>query len=251
MTFTYDAAQDCLNDKNILITGASDGIGRAVTAEFCERGANVIALGRSQEKLEALFDEIEAIYPGRLIIHPLDLSTATSAEYATLASALGEQFDTLDGLIHNAALLGARSPIEYYPDSDWDILMQVNVTAPFKLTKALVPALTRSSDARVIFTSSSVGRVGRAYWGAYGISKFALEGLMQTFAEEVGNISEISVMSFNPGGTRTAMRRDAYPAEDPITQPTPESLLPLYLYLMSPAAKKHHGQALDARGFEG
>ena len=251
MTFTYDAAHDCLNDKNILITGASDGIGRALATEFCARGANVIALGRSQEKLEALFDEIEATNPGRLIIHPLDFSTATSAEYATLASALGEQFETLDGLIHNAALLGARSPIEYYPDSDWDKLMQVNVTAPFKLTKALVAALTRSSDARVIFTSSRVGRVGRAYWGAYGISKFALEGLMQTFAEEVGNISKISVMSFNPGGTRTAMRRDAYPAEDPITQPTPESLLPLYLYLMSPAAKKHHGQALDARGFEG
>jgi NAD(P)-dependent dehydrogenase (short-subunit alcohol dehydrogenase family) len=251
MTFTYNAAQDCLNNKNILITGASDGIGRAVAAEFCARGANVIALGRSQEKLEALFDEIEATYPGRLIIHPLDLSAATSAEYATLASALGEQFGTLDGLIHNAALLGSRSPIEYYPDNDWDNLMQVNVTAPFKLTKALVPALTRSSDARVIFTSSSVGRVGRAYWGAYGISKFALEGLMQTFAEEVGNISEISVMSFNPGGTRTAMRRNAYPAEDPITQPTPDSLLPLYLYLMSSGAKKHHGQALDARGFEG
>ena len=167
MRFTYKAAQDFLKDKTILITGASDGIGRVVAAEFCARGANVIALGRNQDKLETLFDELEETYPGRLIIHPLDLSSATSDDFKTLAGALNEQFDALDGLIHNAALLGARSPIEYYPDSDWDKLMQVNVTAPFKLTKALVPALTRSSDARVIFTSSSVGRVGRAYWGAY------------------------------------------------------------------------------------
>jgi NAD(P)-dependent dehydrogenase (short-subunit alcohol dehydrogenase family) len=129
--------------------------------------------------------------------------------------------------------------------------MQVNVTAAFGLTKALLPALARSEDARLIFTSSSVGRKGRAYWGAYGITKFAVEGLMQTLAEEVENVSNTRVMSFNPGGTRTAMRRDAYPAEDPQTQPTAESLLPIYLYLLSPAGRKFHGQAVDARGFEG
>jgi NAD(P)-dependent dehydrogenase (short-subunit alcohol dehydrogenase family) len=251
MTFTYNAEPHALAGKTLLVTGASDGIGRALTLGFCAYGAHVIALGRSQEKLEALFDEIEAQHPGRITIHPLDFASAQSEDYKTLAAALSEQFESLDALIHNAALLGARSPIEFYPDSDWTSLMQVNVTAAFGLTKALLPALARSEDARLIFTSSSVGRKGRAYWGAYGITKFAVEGLMQTLAEEVENVSNTRVMSFNPGGTRTAMRRDAYPAEDPQTQPTAESLLPIYLYLLSPAGRKFHGQAVDARGFEG
>ena len=128
--------------------------------------------------------------------------------------------------------------------------MQVNVNAAFHLSKVLLPALSRSQDARMIFTSSSVGRVGRAYWGAYGVSKFALEGLMQTLAEEVENTTAIRVNSLNPGGTRTAMRRDAYPAENPETQPTAESIMPVYLYLMSPEAQPIHGQALNVRGFE-
>lgn len=250
MTFDLNPANDCLAGKTILITGASDGIGRALTKGFCEHGAHVIALGRSQEKLEALFDEIEACRPGAITIHPLDLATAQTEDYKLLANALDEQFSSLDGLIHNAALLGARSPIEFYPDGDWTTLMQVNVTAAFGLTKALLPALARSEDSRLIFTSSSVGRKGRAFWGAYGISKFAVEGLMQTIAEEVGNISNIKVMSINPGGTRTAMRRDAYPAEDPQTQPTAESLLPAYLALFSAEGQKFHGQALDARNLE-
>lgn len=243
------ATPDCLNGKTILITGASDGIGRALAIGFCQHGANVIALGRSQEKLEALFDEIEAEQPGKLIIHPLDLERAQPEDFKTLAAALDEQFDALDGLIHNAALLGARSPIEFYPDSDWTKLLQVNVTAPFGLSKALLPALTRAQDARVLFVSSSVGRKGRAFWGAYGVSKFALEGLMQTLSEEVGSVSGTRVMSVNPGGTRTAMRRDAYPAEDPQSQPSAESLLPLFLMLMGPQGATFHGQAINARDF--
>ena len=247
MTFTYSAPEDLLSSKTILITGASDGIGRALASGFSDHGAHIIALGRSQEKLEALYDEIEARHPGCITIHPLDLSTAVEDDYKTLASALDEQFDCLDGLIHNAALLGARTPIEHYPNSDWGKLMQVNVNAAFGLSKALLPALGRSADARLVFTSSSVGRKGRAFWGAYGVSKFAVEGLMQTLAEEMENVSNTRVMSFNPGGTRTAMRRDAYPAEDPQTQPTAESLLPKYLYLMSPAGGELHGQAVDSR----
>ncbi len=247
MTFSYSAPKDLLAGKTILITGASDGIGRVLATGFSDHGAHVIALGRSQEKLENLYDEIEQSHPGRITIHPMDLATAQPEDYKTLAAALDEQFDCLDGLIHNAALLGARTPIEHYPDSDWVKLMQVNLNAAFGLSKALLPALGRSIDARLVFTSSSVGRKGRAFWGAYGVSKFAVEGLMQTLAEEMENVSNTRVMSFNPGGTRTAMRRDAYPAEDPQTQPTAESLLPNYLYLMSPDGAALHGQALDAR----
>lgn len=250
MTFTYDAEENFLNNKTILITGASDGIGKVCAKAYAAHGATVILLGRDQQKLEAVFDEIEALHPGKVIIHPLDFKTASMADFKLLAESLNEQFECLDGLIHNAALLGARSPIEFYPEQDWSDLMQVNVNAVFQLTQVLLPALNRSEDARLLFISSSVGRVGRAYWGAYAVSKFALEGLMQTIAEELENTTSIRVNSLNPGGTRTNMRRDAYPAENPETQPTAESLMPVYLYLMSAAARSIHGQALNARDFE-
>ncbi len=250
MTFTYEAEKDFLNDKTILITGASDGIGRVCAKTFAAYGATVILLGRDQKKLELVFDEIEQAHPGKVIIHPLDFKTASMADFKVLAKSLNEQFDCLDGLIHNAALLGARTPIEFYPEQDWSDLMQVNVNAVFQLTQVLLPALSRSSDARVLFISSSVGRVGRAFWGGYAVSKFAIEGLMQTLAEEVENTTSIRVNSLNPGGTRTNMRRDAYPAENPETLPTAESLMPVYLYLMSAEARSIHGQALNVRGFE-
>lgn len=250
MTFTYQPEENFLANKTILITGASDGIGKACAKAYAEYGATVILLGRDQQKLEAVYDEIEAAHPGRVVIHPLDFKAASMDDFKTLAESLNEQFECLDGLIHNAALLGARSPIEFYPEQDWDDLMQVNVTAVFKLTQTLMPALNRSPDARVLFISSSVGRLGRAFWGAYAVSKFALEGLMQTMAEEVENTTAIRVNSLNPGGTRTNMRRDAYPAENPETQPTAESLMPVYLYLMSQEAQSIHGQALNVRDFE-
>lgn len=250
MTFQYQASDNFLDNKTILITGAGDGIGKVCAKTFAQYGARLILLSRTQSKLEQLYDEIEAIHPGKVVIHPIDFKSATAEDYKTLAASLDEQFECLDGLIHNAALLGARSPIEFYPDQDWSDLMQVNVNAVFHLSKVLLPALARSKDARMIFTSSSVGRVGRAYWGAYAVSKFAVEGLMQTLAEEVENTTSIRVNSLNPGGTRTNMRRDAYPAEDPATQPTPESIMPVYLYLMSQEAQPIHGQALNVRGFE-
>jgi len=248
--FEFAAAKDLLENKTILITGASDGIGRVCARTFAQYGATVILLGRNQSKLEQVYDEIEKDCPGKTIIHPLDFRKAKSADFEQLASSLDAQFPCLDGLIHNAALLGPRCPIEFYPEQDWQDLIQVNVTAAFALTKALLPALTRSADARLLFTSSSVGRVGKAYWGAYGVSKFAIEGMMQTLADELTKTTNIKVNSLNPGGTRTSMRRDAYPAEDPNSQPTPESIMPVYLYLFSAAAASIHAQALDVRGFQ-
>jgi len=233
-----------------MITGAGDGIGKCCATTFADHGATVILLSRSQGKLETLYDEIESSCPGKVIIHPMDFKTAEPQDYKLLSESLGQQFPSLDGLIHNAALLGARSPIEFYPESDWHDLMQVNVNAAFHLSKVLIPALSQSTDARVIFTSSSVGRVGRGYWGAYAVSKFALEGLMQTMAEELVNTTQIRTNSLNPGGTRTKMRKDAYPAEDPSTQPTPESIMPVYLYLMSPEAQSLNGKAINVRGFD-
>lgn len=246
----YQPESNYLDGKTILVTGAGDGIGRTLSLTLADHGATVILLSRSQEKLESLYDEIEAEHPGKVIIHPLDFAKATDADYKQLAESLNEQFECLDGLVHNAALLGARSPIEFYPEKDWADLMEVNVNAAFYLTRALLPALNRSADARLLFISSSVGRKGRAYWGAYSVSKFALEGLMQTLADELAATSKIRVNSLNPGGTRTAMRRDAYPGENPDSVPTPESLMPAYLFLFSEQAQPIHGQALNAREFD-
>ena len=250
MTFTYDAKKNFLESKTFLITGASDGIGKTCARTYADYGATVILLGRDQEKLEQVYDEIEQSHPGKVIIHPVDFKTASLEDFKLLADSLNEQFECLDGLIHNAALLGARTTIEFYPAQEWADVMQVNVNAVFQLTQALLPALTKSADARVLFISSSVGRVGRAFWGAYAVSKFALEGLMQTLADEVENTTAIRVNSLNPGGTRTNMRRDAFPAENPETLPTAESLMPVYLYLMSKEAQSIHGQALNVRDFK-
>ncbi|MEQ9068663.1 MAG: YciK family oxidoreductase, partial [Gimesia chilikensis] len=211
--YEFNAADDLLDGRVVLITGASDGIGKAVAAGFAAHGAQVILLGRDQAKLEAAYDEIDQHSPGRSIIHPLDLAKATAPDYEMLMKSVDEQFSQLDGIIHNASLLGSRAPIQFYPEQQWQEVMQVNVNAAFALTRALLPALARSPDARLLFTSSSVGRKGRAYWGAYAVSKFATEGLMQVLAEELEQTSSIRVNSFNPGATRTNMRREAYPAE--------------------------------------
>lgn len=246
----YRPDNHLLANKTILITGAGDGIGRAAAISFARHGASVILTGRTVAKLEAVYDEIESTNPGQAIIHPLDLREATEEEYEQLASSINEQLPCLDGLLHNAALLGPRSPISHYPYQQWQDLMQVNVNAAFLLTRSLLPALTRAPAGRIVFTSSSVGRQGRAYWGAYAVTKFAVEGLMQVVADELVNTSSIRVNSINPGGTRTAMRAAAYPAENPDTVPAPESLMGVYLYLMGPDGDGIHGQALDARTFE-
>ncbi len=246
----YQPAGDLLVNKTILITGAGDGIGRATAVSFANHGANVILTGRTLSKLEEVYDEIEKLTPGQAIIHPLDLLTAAEEDYSTLAHSVDEQYPCLDGLLHNAALLGPRSPVEHYPYHQWQELMQVNVNAAFLLTRALLPALSRSPAGRLLFTTSSVGRQGRAYWGAYSVSKFAVEGLMEVVADELANTTSIRVNSINPGGTRTKMRAAAYPAEDPDSVPAPESLMPVYLYLMGPQGEHLHGQSIDAPTFD-
>ncbi len=248
--FDYTAPADLLEDKTILITGASDGIGKCCAVTFAHYGANLILLGRSLEKLEQVYDEIELINPGKVSIQPIDFDAAQEDAYDTLASSVADNYSSLDGLILNASILGARNPIEFIPANVWEETMRVNVNSTFLLTKAMLPLLRQSKDARLLFISSSVGRKGRAHWGAYGVSKFAVEGLMQTLAEELEKTSAVKVNSLNPGGTRTGMRKEAYPAEDPNSLPTPADLMPVYLYLFSEEAQQIHGKAIDARDFE-
>jgi NAD(P)-dependent dehydrogenase (short-subunit alcohol dehydrogenase family) len=245
----YQPSPDCLAGKVILVTGAGDGIGRTAAMTYASFGANVVLLGRTRSKLESVFDWISEHTATEAVIVPCDLASFGDENAAALGHAVGEAFGRLDGLLHNASLLGPKVGIAHYPTSDWQRIFQVNVHATFLLTREMLPLLEQADAASVILTSSSVGRTGRAYWGAYSASKFAVEGLMQILADEYEHGGKIRFNSLNPGGTRTAMRQAAYPAEHPLDVPPPEAHMDLYLYLMSDASRAVNGQALDARDF--
>jgi len=244
----HAAKADELAGRVIAITGAGSGIGRAVALAAARHQANVVLIGRKAQRLEAVHAEIAAAGAPPASIALLDLETALAQDYDQLADALLERYGRLDGLLHNAGLLGTLTPIEHYDVPTWCKVLHVNLTAAFCLTQVLLPALKKSADAAVLFTASSVGRHGRAYWGAYAVSKFALEGLSQVLSAELEGISQIRVNTLNPGRTRTAMRRQAYPAEDLETLPQPETITGAYLALLGPASRGITGQAFDAQG---
>ncbi len=243
----YTPRADLLQGKTILVTGAGDGIGRVAALTFAAHGATVLLLGRTESKLAAVYDEIEAAGGAKPGIIALDLNTAPESAYTTLADGLAAEFDCLDGLLHNAALLGDRRPIASAGYAQWQEVMQVNVNAQFVLTREMLPLLERSPAASIVLTSSTVGRVGRAHWGAYAVSKFATEGFMQVLAGELENTSNIRVNSLNPKATNTQMRRLAYPGENPSDNPSPEDIMPAYLYLISEDSAPVTGAAFDAR----
>lgn len=243
----YTPSPTLLNERVILITGAGDGIGRVAAKTFAAHGATVILLGRTTRKLESVYDEIIQAHHPQPAIYPMNLEGASPKDYETLANTLQGEFGHLDGLLHNAALLGSLTPIEYYDINTWYQVIQVNLHAPFLMTRTCLPLLKRSPSASIVFTSSGVGRKGKAYWGAYGVSKFAIEGLMQILADELENSSQIRVNSINPEKVRTSMRATAYPGEDPNTLPLPEEIMSLYLYLMGPESQHINGQAFDAQ----
>lgn len=242
----YQVSSDALKNKVILVTGAGDGIGKQAALHYAQHGATVILLGRTVAKLEAVYDEIEAAgYPTPAIV-PLDLKGATKQHYVDMAETIQSQFGKLDGLLHNAGLLGMLSPFEQFEESIFDEVMQINVKAQFLMTQALLPVLQQSDDARIVFTTSTVGHQGRAFWGAYAISKFATEGMIQTLAHEMEGTT-VKVNAINPGGTHTRMRAQAFPAEDISLLKTPKDIMPLYVYLMAPEGVNVHSQCIDAQ----
>lgn len=240
-------SENALKDRVILVTGAGDGIGRAVSIAAGKAGATVILLGRTVPKLEAVYDVIVEAGGPTPAIYPMDLEVATWNDYVELADRIDAEYGRLDGLLHNAGLLGDRSPIEHYDPVLWQRVMLVNVSAPFLMTKALLPVLRESDDASIVFTSSGVGRTGRAYWGAYAVSKFATEGLMETLADEMENVDNVRVNAINPGATRTGMRAKAYPGEDPNTLKTPEDIAPAYLWLLGTDSHGKQKISFDAQ----
>lgn len=243
----YRPAADLLNDRVVLVTGAGDGIGRAVAESFAAHGATVILLGRTVKKLEAVYDAIVAAGGPEPAIYPLDLEGANEGDYHDLAENVHKEYGRLDGLLHNAGILGELSPFEHYDVGTWQRVMHINVNAAFALTKACLPLLYASKDASVAFTSSGVGRKGRAYWGAYSVSKFANEAMAQILADEVESRGTLRVNCINPGGTRTKMRLAAFPAEDRSKLPEPKDIVTPYLYLFGPDSKGVNGRSFDCQ----
>lgn len=242
----YQPRPDLLKDKIILITGAGDGIGRAAALSYALHGATVVLHGRTINKLEVIYDEIESLGAPQPAILPLQLSTANSHDYELLYNTLAKQFGRLDGILHNAGILGERIELAEYPVEEWDDVMAVNLRAPFVLTQKLLPLLAKAENASVVFASSGVGREARANWGAYSVSKIAIEAVSQIFAKE-NSYPSVRFNCINPGATRTAMRAKAYPDEDPKTLQTPEMIMPAYLYLMGEDSVGLNGQSIDAQ----
>ncbi|MFT8210063.1 MAG: YciK family oxidoreductase [Symbiopectobacterium sp.] len=242
----YQPMNDLLKHRLILVTGAGDGIGREAALTYARHGARLVLLGRTERKLHDVQAEILRETGTQSLIVPCDLLTVTNQECAVLAANLEKQIPRLDSVLHNAGLLGDIAPITEQHPAIWHQVMQVNVNATFMLTQALLPLLLKAASPSLVFTSSSVGRVGRAEWGAYSVSKFATEGLMQVLADEYRN-QHLRVNCINPGGTRTAMRASAFPEEDPNHPKTPADIMPLYLYLMGDDSKRKIGMSFDAQ----
>ncbi|WP_354624460.1 YciK family oxidoreductase [Psychromonas sp. MME2] len=242
----FQPQPDCLAEKTILITGAGDGIGKTLALQCAAFGATVILLGRTVKKLEAVYDQIEQLGKKQAAIVPLDLQGATEQHYIDLANTIQNDYGKLDGLVHNASELGVLGPFAHIEQDTWNDVMKINVTSAYLLTKSFLPVLTLSENASTIFTTSSVGTKGRAYWGVYSVSKFATEGMMQVLADEYEN-SNLRFNAINPGATRTAMRAKAFPAEDNSTLKLPEDIMQSYLYLLSNDSINVTGQVLNAQ----
>lgn len=236
---------DCMAGRVVLVTGATRGIGRAVACDLVRFGATVVLHGRNAAALDALYEELRQSGPEPAVAQ-LDLERAQGDEYRHLTEQIEARYGRLDGLLHNAGVLGDRSPIEHYDIGLWQRVIHVNLNAAFILTRCLLPLLGRAKDASVVFTTSGVGNRGRAYWGAYSASKFGVEGLAQVLADEVEN-TPIRVNCINPGPARTPMRARAYPAEDPGTLVLPEALTGPYLYLLGPASRGVSGRRIECQ----
>ena len=242
----YQPRPDLLAGRVILVTGGGDGLGRSAALAYARHGATVILLGRTQKKLEAVYDQIESEGLTAPLLMPVDLAKAGLVEFEQIAGAIDQQFGRLDGLLHSAAMLGNLTPLSMYDPAVWVQVMQVNFNAAYLLTRACLPVLEKADTASVVFTTSDVARQGRAYWGAYAAAGAALENLAQVWADELAANTRIRVNTLDPGAVRTGLRARAYPGEDPGRLPAPEAVMPTYLYLIGMDSRDVTGQALTA-----
>jgi len=241
----WQPAADLLRDRIILLTGAANGIGRALVDALAAHGATLVLLDKDVHGLELAYDEIVAAGHPEPALYPMDLAGAGPDDYTALAATLQQEFGRLDGLIHNAAELGALVPLSNFETELWFRTLQADLNAPCLLTMACLGLLNASADASVIFTSDSVGRHGKAYWGAYGVAKAGLEGFMQILADELEANTPVRANSIDPGPVLTGLRRIAYPGENGADLNKPADVVKPFLFLASTASKGITGQQLS------
>lgn len=237
---------DEMNDKVILITGASDGIGKATAIECARQGATVIIHGKTVPKLELLYDEIIKAGYTEPVIYPLDLEKITPEDCETLNDVIGNEFGKLDGLFNNAGWLGAATPIQQYDLKLWFRVMQINLNATFMLTQACLPLLNQEEPSSIVFTLDDKNS---AYWGAYGVSKAGLRSLMEILADEVENTS-INVKGLIPGSVKTNLRTRAFPAEDPSTLTSPDEVAKAAAFLLSERSNTIEGKSSHGKTYK-
>ena len=222
-----------LAGKNILVTGSSKGIGRELSLGLSKYGADVILHGRDEQALDNIYDEIVKDYKTNPMIIKCDLNELNEEKLEEISDVISNNTKQLDGIINNAAILGKMSTISDYDLDTWQKVINVNLTSSYLLVKYLLPLMEKSTNPRIIFTSSGVVNKGRAFWGAYSVSKAAVKSLAEILQDELESISDIKVFNFDPGATRTSMRAFAYPAENPMDLKHPSTLVNYYLWMFS------------------
>ena len=222
-----------MEGKTILITGANRGIGKSLAKNFSNIGANVILLGKNEDSLNEVYDEIISCTKTKPLIIESDLNLLDLDGAHQIKKAIVNQYGVLDGLIYNAAKLGKMTSIEDYEDGLWKEIINTNLNSSFLIYKELIPILKAAPSGRIIFTSSGVAEAGKAYWGAYSVSKFAVKGLAEVIRDELDSTSNIKVFNYDPGATKTSMRASAYPGEDPNNLKDPDKLFGDYLWFFS------------------
>lgn len=249
MTFDpqYVPAPELLRERVILITGAGDGIGRAVARACAAHGATVILAGRTKRKLEAVYDEIEHAGHPQAVIHPMNLESLTPPDCDAIAEAIDQNFGRLDGLLHNAGWLGALTPVANYEPEMWLRVVQLNLNAPFLLTQTLLGLLNRAPEASVVFTTDAVAQRAQAYYGAYAAAKGGIEVFARMLASELEANTRIRVNTIDPGEVRTNLRIRTFPGTAPDAWPYPDTIVNPYLWLLGPDSVGTRGERVLAQ----
>jgi NAD(P)-dependent dehydrogenase (short-subunit alcohol dehydrogenase family) len=247
---SYSAPNELLKKRVILVTGAGGAIGGAAAISYAKHGATVILLGRSETTLNETYDAIVNAGYSKPMLCPLDLENATPGNYQALVDSIEKEFGRLDGILHAAAMLGSLTPLEHYDLTLWSRVMQINLNAPFLLTRACLNLLKAADNASVIFSAAEVGLKGEAYWGAYGIAHAAVENLAEIFADELEENTSVRINNLDPGRVRSRLRALAFPGEDPNTLPTADQIMPAYLYLMGDDSIGITGERLNAQAHD-
>jgi NAD(P)-dependent dehydrogenase (short-subunit alcohol dehydrogenase family) len=240
------AGANALRDRVVLVAGATGGLGRATSLAAAAAGATVVLLGRKVRALEALYDEIERNGGPQPAVYPMDLAGATPRDHADLVAAIERECGRLDGLVHAAAHFDGLQPFDQQTPEEWFRTQQVNVTAPFQITQAALPLMRKSADAAIVFVLDDPARVGKAFWGGYGVAKHALAGVASIVHEETER-SPVRTHAMLPGPMRTVLRRAAYYGEDTLMHPEPDFAAAAIVWLLGVDGAQMRGKTLDLR----